>query len=120
MIEYGNKTRSVEAWGPLSSEKCADSLFAKLTNSPPGLTKARIKDHIKTQKSLKTFRVRFIRTLQTDVVEIKAPSTYDVNSAAKKYFKEHANELEFKPVPKSTWKGDDPVNYDSISFNQVR
>ena len=83
MIEV--KSRSAESWGPLSSDKCSDMLFKQIINSHPGETKDTIKNHIKKQKKLKTFKVSFKKEWYSDQFELQAEDEWHVSIVAREY-----------------------------------
>lgn len=110
--------RSEEAWGPLA--KVDEKTFNKIISELDAKTK--IKDHLKKQKKLKTYKVTFIKQLVTDQFEIQAESDWDVGSAAREFFKENKETIEFKLKPKSSWelKAGTAVDYDQIQHVKVR
>lgn len=112
MFEVAN--RSEESWGPLA--KCDDKTFNKMINQLDAKTK--IKDHLKKQKKLKTYKVSFIKELETDQVELQAESDWEIGSVAAAYFKENEDKIGFKERARSKWS--DNTGYDSISYVKVR
>lgn len=113
MIEVTN--RSEESWGPLAN--CGDREFAKLINQFDA--KSKIKDHIKKQKKLKTYKVTFEKRWRSDQFEIQAESDWDIGSAARAFFKENADKIGFKEQPRSMWAGGYD-GYDAISYVKVK
>ncbi len=109
------KSRSEESWGPLA--KCGDREFTKLINQLDAKTK--IKDHLKKQKKLKTYKVSFIRELETDQFEVQAPDDYSVSSVARQLFRESKDSMEFKMKPAGKWAGD-YEGYDRLRYVKVR
>lgn len=114
MIEV--KNRSEESWGPLAA--CDDATFNRMINDRQEPTKTQIKEHIKRQKKLKKYRVSFIKELVSEEYEIMAESEYEVSSAARQFFKENKDTIDFKMKPVSKWAGDD--GYDRLSYVKVR
>jgi hypothetical protein len=112
------KNRSDDSWGPLAS--IPDYKFNSLINNRNGNTKELIKQEIKNQKSMKTYRVKFIRELQTDFVEIQAESDWEISRNAQKYFEENKDTLVFSPVPESTWKSDTPRGYNTMRYTEIK
>lgn len=110
--------RSEESWGPLA--KVDDKSFNKLINLIDAKTK--IKDHLKKQKKMKTYKVTFIKQLVSDQFEIQAESDWDVGSKAREFFKENKETIEFKPKAKSDWdlKNGTAVDYDQMQYSKVR
>lgn len=113
MIEVVN--RSPESWGPLA--KCGDREFANLINQFDAKTK--IKDHLKKQKKLKTYKVTFEKRWKSEQFEIQAESDWDIGSAARAYFKEHGVKIGFKEQDRSKWAGGYD-GYDAISYVKVK
>ena len=113
MIEVVN--RSVESWGPLA--KCGDREFAMLVNQLDAKTK--IKDHLKKQKKLKTYKVTFEKRWKSEQFEIQAESDWDIGFAARAYFKEHGDKIGFKEQERSKWAGGYD-GYDAISYVKVK
>ena len=109
------KSRSEETWGPLA--KCDDKTFSKLINQLDA--KAKIKDHLKKQKKLKTYKVSFIRELETDQFEVQAEDDYSVSSAARELFRESKDSMEFKMKPVGKWAGD-YEGYDRLRYVKVK
>ena len=107
--------RSEESWGPLA--KCDDKTFSKLINQLDA--KAKIKDHLRKQKKLKTYKVSFIRQLETDQFEVQAEDDYSVSSAARELFRESKDSMEFKMKPAGKWAGD-YEGYDRLRYVKVR
>lgn len=116
MIEV--MSRSPEAWGPLSSERCSDTLFKKLVNAVPGQTKNKIKEHIKRVAKLKQYKVRFIQELISDEFIIEAEDEYAVRSEAANLFKHNGVNISFKTKPAGKWAGD-YAGYDRITYVKV-
>lgn len=115
MIEV--KSRSEESWGPLA--KCDDTVFQRLIDGRQA--KDAIKEHLKQQKKLKTYKVTFIKQLVSEQFEIQAESDYAVSSAAREFFKNHQHSIDFKLKPKSSWgkRAGTESDYDSISYVKV-
>ena len=113
MIEVKNRTE--ESWGPLA--KCDDKTFNRLINTLDAKTK--IKDHIKKQKKLKTYKVTFEKRWKSEQFEIQAESDWDIGSAARAYFKEHGDKIGFKEQDRSKWAGGYD-GYDAISYVKVK
>lgn len=107
--------RSEESWGPLA--KCDDKTFTKLISELDAKTK--IKDHLKKQKKLKKYKVSFIKELVSDEFEIMAESDYDVSSAARQYFKENKDAIDFKMKPVGKWAGE-YEGYDRLRYVKAR
>ena len=115
MIEV--KNRSEESWGPLA--KCDEKDFNKLVNNRRSNTKELIKNKLKQQKKLKTYKVTFLKEWCSDQFEILAENEYDVSNKAREYFKEHKDEIGFKETPRGKWAGD-YEGYDRLSYVKVR
>ena len=81
--------------------------------------KTKIKDHLKKQKKLKTYKVSFIRELETDQFEVQAIDDYNVSSAARELFRENKDSMEFKMKPVGKWAGD-YEGYDRLRYVKVR
>lgn len=109
------KTRSEEAWGPLA--KCDDKTFSKLISGLDAKTK--IKDHLKKQKKLKTYKVSFTKQWHSDSFELQAESDWEIGSVAAQYFKDNQDKIGFKEQPRGKWAGE-YKGYDTISFVKVR
>ena len=103
--------RSEEAWGPLA--KVNDKVFKELIDQP--YAKDAIKEHIKKQKKLKTYKVSFIKQWESDTFEIQAENQYAVERAAAVYFKENESKIGFKEKERSRW-ADSYRGYDSIRY----
>jgi hypothetical protein len=103
------KSRSVESWGPLAS--LSESKFNQILNSRPGAAK----DMIKKVKKLKTYKVQFKKVWNSDYYEIQAETEYAVKTAAKQYFKQNAESIEFKEQARNQWE-DGYAGYDTISY----
>jgi hypothetical protein len=99
------KSRSVEAWGPLAS--LSESKFNQILNSQPGSTKDKIN------------KVTFKKVWNSDSFEIQAETEYGVQTAAKQYFKQNAESIEFKEQARNQW-ADGYAGYDSISYVRIR
>ena len=108
------KNRSEESWGPLA--KCDDKMFTKLINGLDAKTK--IKDHLKKQKKLKTYKVSFKKEWTSDQFEILAESDWDIGAAARAYFKANEEKIGFRENPRTKWAADYD-GYDSISYVKV-
>ena len=106
------KNRSPESWGPLAS--LSESKFNQILNSRPGSAK----DMIKKIKKLKTYKVTFKKVWISDTVEIQAETEYGVQTAAKQYFKQNAESIEFKEQARNQW-ADGYAGYDLISYVRV-
>jgi hypothetical protein len=106
------KSRSPESWGPLAA--ISESKFNQILNSRHGTAK----DMIKKVKKLKTYRVQFKKVWQSDCYEIQAETEYGVQIAAKQYFKQNAESIEFKEQARNQW-ADGYAGYDSISYARV-
>ena len=111
------KNRSPESWGPLAG--VSDERFNQILNQSRGSTKDAIKDEIKKQKKLKTYKVTFEKRWRSDQFEILAESDYDISGAARAYFKTNEDKIGFKEQPRSKWAGE-YVGYDSISYIKVK
>jgi hypothetical protein len=109
------KSRSEEAWGPLA--KCDDKTFEKLINGRDA--KDAIKNHIKKQKKLKTYKVTFKKVWNSASFEIQAESDYHVQTVAKQYFKQNEESIGFKEQARNQW-ADGYAGYDSLSYVKVR
>lgn len=106
--------RSEEAWGPLA--KCDDKTFNKLITSYDAKTK--IKDHIKKQKKLKTYKVSFKKEWRSDQFELQAENDWEIGAVAAQYFKENEDKIGFKEQPRGKWAGE-YKGYDAISYVKV-
>jgi hypothetical protein len=116
MIEV--KNRSEEAWGPLA--KFSDMDFKQLVDCRRTVsTKERIKNYLKKQKKLKTYKVSFKKEWYSDQFEIQAENDWDIGSAARAYFRENGDKIGFKEKDRGKWAGD-YEGYDSISYVKVR
>ena len=115
MIEV--KSRSEESWGPLA--KTGEREFKSMINNRSGCTKDLIKDHLKKQKKLKTYKVTFEKRWKSDTFEIQAESDWDIGSAARAYFKEHGDKIGFKEQERGKW-ADSYSGYDAISYVKVK
>lgn len=113
MIKVSN--RSEESWGPLA--KCDDKTFSKLINQLDAKTK--IKEHVKKQKKLKTYKVSFKKEWYSDQFEIQAEGDWEIGTDAAQYFKENEDKIGFKERARSKW-ADGYKGYDSISYVKVR
>jgi hypothetical protein len=114
MIEV--KSRSVETWGILANAD--DKMFNAIINERREPTKNHIKVYEKRQKKLKPYKVSFIKEMSSDEFEIMAESEYDVSNAARQFFKENKDNIDFKMKPASKWAGDD--GYDRLRYVRVR
>ena len=103
------KSRSPESWGPLAA--ISESKFNQILNSRPGAAK----DMIKKVKKLKTYKVQFKKVWNSDYYEIQAETEYAVKTAAKQYFKQNAESIEFKEQARNQW-ADGYAGYDTISY----
>ena len=106
------KSRSPESWGPLAA--ISESKFNQILNSRPGAAK----DMIKKVKKLKTYKVQFKKVWNSDYYEIQAETEYAVKTAAKQYFKQNAESIEFKEQARNQW-ADGYAGYDTISYVRV-
>lgn len=113
MIEV--KNRSEASWGPLA--KCEERDFNKIINNRKSNTKDLIKNQIKKQKKLKTYKVTFLKEWHSDSFEIQAENEYDVSSKAREYFVEHRDKIGFKERPRNKWADS---GYDKLSYVKVR
>jgi hypothetical protein len=113
MIEV--KNRSPESWGPLADVD--QKVFDKLVSMPNAGDL--VKDFVKKQKKLKTYKVTFNKVWHSDEFELQAESEYQIGSVAQKYFKENADSIGFKEKPRGKWAGD-YEGYDTISYVKVR
>lgn len=111
------KNRSPESWGPLAS--VSESLFNQILENRRGSTKEMVKDHIKKQKKLKTYKVTFEKRWKSEQFEIQAESDWDIGSAARAYFKEHGDKIGFKEQERGKW-ADSYSGYDAISYVKVK
>lgn len=109
--------RSEESWGPLA--KCNDYLFYTLINNHRSDTKQKIKDFVKQQKKLKTYRVQFIKESLSEEFEVQAESDYNVSSAARDFFKKNKDTITFKEREPSKWAGGFE-GFDKITWAKVR
>ena len=112
-VMFETINRSVESWGPLA--KCSEEVFDQIINNRRGYTK----DKIKKLKKLKTYKVTFKKVWQSGYFEIQAQDDYSVSTAAKQYFKENAESIEFEEQARNQW-ADGYAGYDSISYVKVR
>lgn len=115
MIEV--KSRSEESWGPLAN--CDDKLFNAMVNERREPAKEHIKVYLKRQKKLKKYKVSFIKELVSDEFEIMAESDYDVSSAARRFFKENKDAIDFKMKPVGKWAGE-YEGYDRLRYGKAR
>jgi hypothetical protein len=106
--------RSEESWGPLA--KVDQKVFDKLLCKPNA--RDEVKSFIKKQKKLKKYKVSFIKEMVSEEYEIMAETEYDVSGAARQFFKENKDTIEFKMKPASKWAGDD--GYDRLRYGKVR
>ena len=107
--------RSEESWGPLA--KVDQKVFDKLLSKPNA--RDEVKNFIKKQKKLKTYKVTFKKVWNSDSFEIQAESDYDVQTAAKQYFKQNEASIGFKEQARNQW-ADGYAGYDSIRYVKVR
>ena len=107
--------RSEEAWGPLA--KVDEKTFNKLISERDAKTK--IKDHLKKQKKLKTYKVTFNKEWRSDQFELQAESDWEIGRVAAQYFKENQDKIGFKEQPRGKWAGE-YKGYDTISYVKVR
>jgi len=109
------KSRSPESWGPLAAvdQKTFDVLINKRN------AKDEVKAFVKKQKKLKTYKVQFKKVWLSDYFEIQAQDDYSVSTAAKQYFKENAESIDFKEQARNQW-ADGYAGYDTMSFTKVR
>lgn len=117
MFLFSVINRSEEAWGPLA--KCDDKTFNKLITTYDAKTK--IKDHLKKQKKLKTFRVQFLRESRSEYFTVQAENEYGVSSAARELFKQNKDTITFKEretAGRIEW-ADSNIGYDRISYVKV-
>lgn len=117
MIMIEVKNRSEESWGLLA--KCDDKMFNAIVNERREPTKDHIKVYIKRQKKLKKYKVSYIKELVSDEFEIMAESDYDVSSAARQYFRENKDDIDFKMKPIGKWAGE-CEGYDRLRYGKVR
>ena len=103
------KNRSPESWGPLA--KIDEAEFNRIINDCKGNTKYLIKK----VKKLKTYKVQFKKVWNSDYYEIQAETEYAVKTAAKQYFKQNAESIEFKEQARNQWE-DGYAGYDTISY----
>lgn len=115
MIEV--KSRSEESWGPLAN--CDDKLFNAMVNERREPAKEHIKVYLKRQKKLKKYKVSFIKELVSDEFEIMAESDYDVSNAARQFFKENKDAIDFKMKPVGKWAGE-YEGYDRLRYGKAR
>lgn len=113
MIEV--KNRSEEAWGPLA--RCDERDFNKLINNRKSNTKDLIKNQIKQQKKLKTYKVTFLKEWHSDSFEIQAESDYDISFRAHEYFAQHKESIGFKERPRNKWADS---GYDKLSYVKIK
>lgn len=109
------KNRSPESWGPLA--RCDDKTFNGLINQFNAKTK--IKSHLKHQKKLKTYKVTFTKTWESDTFELQAESDWDISAVAREYWKANEGNIGFKEKPRGQW-ADSYRGYDSIQYVKVR
>ena len=107
------KNRSPESWGPLA--KCSDAEFNRIINDCKGNTKYLIKK----VKKLKTYKVSFKKVWNSGQFEIQAEDDWSVGSAARAYFIQNKDKIEFKEQPDSKWADSYP-GYDNISYVKVK
>ena len=104
------RNRSPESWGPLADTD--EKTFCAMINGRDA--KDRLKAHIKKQKKLKTFRVRYIRQLVSDRFEVQAEDSYGVTAAARQFFDENKDKIKFSSHDHYTNKNG--LSYDQISY----
>jgi len=108
------KNRSVESWGLLAN--VSEETFNKVLNDRRDAdTRKHMKDLVKKQKKLKTYKVTFTKELRSEQFEIMAESEYDVSSKARQFFKANADTINFEETPRGKW-ADDYAGYDRISY----
>jgi hypothetical protein len=113
MIEV--KTRTVEAWGPLAS--LDQNAFEKLISQPNA--RDQIKNFVKKQKKLKTFKVTFEKRWFSDQFELEAENDWDISTVAREFFKQNHDKIGFKEKSRDKWAGS-YEGFDHISYVKVR
>jgi hypothetical protein len=109
------KNRSAESWGPLAD--LDQKVFNNLLNKHNA--RDQIKNFIKKQKKLKTYKVSFKKVWESDQFELQAENDWDVSSVAREYFKQNHDKIDFKEKVRGKWDGD-YEGYDQISYVKVR
>jgi len=109
------KNRTVESWGPLA--KVDQKVFERLLSKPNA--RDEVKNFIKKQKKLKTYKVTFKKEWHSDQFELEAESDWEINSVARAYFKANHDKIGFKEQLQSKWADHYP-GYDSLSYVKVR
>jgi hypothetical protein len=109
------KNRTVESWGPLANVD--QKVFDKLLNRPNA--RDGVKNFIKKQKKLKTYKVSFKKEWYSDQFELQAESDWEINNVAREYFKANHDKIGFKEKDRGKWAGD-YIGYDSLSYVKVR
>lgn len=113
MIEV--KNRSVESWVPLAA--CGDKQFKAIVDQP--FANDAVKKHLKKAKKLKTYKVTFIKTWESDTFELQAESDWDISAVAREYWNVNEGNIGFKEKPRGQW-ADSYKGYDSIQYVKVR
>lgn len=109
------KNRSVESWGPLATvdQEHFDKLLTKLN------ARDKIKDLVKKQKKLKTYKVTFTKEWRSDQFELQAEGDWEVSAVAAEFFKNNFDKIGFKEKPRVHWAGE-YKGYDTISYVKAR
>lgn len=109
------KSRSAESWGPLA--ECKEDVFQKLLNSQN--SKEAIKTHVKKQKKMKKYNVRYTKQWQSvDSFEIEAEDEYSLIAAARNFFNQNETSIGFKEKKRNKW-ADSYAGYDTLSYVKV-
>jgi hypothetical protein len=113
MFEVMN--RSEESWGPLA--KVDQKVFDRLLSKPNA--RDEVKNFIKKQKKLKTYKVSFKKEWYSNEFELQAESDWEISNVAREYFKANHDKIGFKEKTRGKWAGD-YIGYDSLSYVKVR
>lgn len=108
------KNRSEQSWGPLA--KCDEKTFTNLIRNRDA--KLAIKNHLKKQKKLKSYKVKFVKEWISDEFVIQAESDWDLTYVASHFFKENQEKIGFKEQARSKW-ADGYRGYDNIRINKI-
>ena len=101
------RNRSSESWGPLADTD--EKTFCDLINGRDA--KVNLKEYIKKQKKLKTYKVKFIQQIVSDSFFIKAEDEWNLHKHARNFFEENKKTIDFNREKSNT--------YDNISYVKV-
>ena len=107
--------RSEESWGPLA--KVDQKVFDRLLSKPNA--RDEVKNFIKKQKKLKTYKVSFKKEWYSDEFQLQAESDWEIGNVAREYFKANQDKIGFREKDRGKWAGD-YIGYDSLSYVKVR